>query len=229
MDKLVIVGISSTASDIYGFVCRHHLFDVVGFSVDKKYMKAEEFLGKPVYELEKLSQIIDKQKVFLFVAMQWNRLNAERRSVYERLKTEGYKFKNLISPNANLSSPIRGENCWISDMACIDFRVCIGNNVFVKSGALVGSGVTIEDHCFIGAHSSVGGGVSIGEQSFVGLGATIFDEVKVGKKCIVGAASALKRNLPDFTRYSISVDSAICKQYSEDEIESKLLFSKNIR
>lgn len=229
MNKLVIIGISSTASDIYEFVCRHHLYDVIGFSVDKKYIKADQYMGKPVFELERLSQIIDKHKVYLFVAMQWNRLNADRRTVYERLKAEGYMFTNLISPNANLSSPIKGDNCWISDMACVDFRVYIGNNVYVKSGAWIGSGVTIEDHCFIGAHSSVGGGVSLGEQSFVGLGATIFDEVKVGKKCIVGATSALKRNISDYTRYSVSAENAICKQYREDEIESKLLFSKNIR
>ena len=165
----------------------------------------------------------------MFVAIQWNRLNADRRKVYNSLLAGGYQLANLISPQAIIHGHIEGVNCWISDMACLVYNVTIGNDVFVKSATLIGADTLICDHCFIGAHSTIGGGVIIGEQSFVGLGATIFDDVKVGKKCIVGAASALKRNLSDFTRYSVSTENTICKQYREDEIESKLLFSKNIR
>lgn len=229
MNNLVIIGTSSTAKDIYGFVCRHQLYKVLGFAVDREYKAQDTFLDLPVFEIENLSSQINKEEDYIFVAMQWNRLNADRKYVYEKMKKQGYKFANIVSPNANLSSQITGENCWISDLACLDFRVQVGNNVYIKSGALVGSGSKIADHCFIGAHSSVGGATRIGEQSFVGLGATIFDKVEVGKKCIVGAATALKRNLPDFSVYKSNVENFIVKTYPEDVIESKLMFSKNVR
>ena len=163
------------------------------------------------------------------MAIQWNRLNSDRRKVYEQLKCEGYKFANLVSPLASISGTLTGDNCWITDFVCIDTDAVIGNNVFVKVGAWVGDHALIGDHCFIGAKSTVGGGVKVGEQSFIGLGSVVFDDTTVGKKCIVGAATALKRNLPDFSVYKTASDNFVVKTYLENEIESKLEFRKNVR
>ena len=179
--------------------------------------------------VEELDRVIDKCKDYLFVAIQWNRLNADRRKVYEKLKSEGYRCANLVSPLASINGQLAGDNCWISDFVCVDTDAVIGNNVFVKIGVCVGDHAIIGDHCFIGAKSMVGGGVKVGEQSFVGLGSIIFDDTIIGKKCIVGAATALKRNLPDFCIYKTCSDNYIIKSCLENEIEQKLLFKKNVR
>lgn len=229
MDNIVIIGTSVAANNICKFIEKYHLFEVLGFAVNKEYKTESSFLGKPVYELETLDQIIDKTRDFIFVAIQWNRLNADRRNVYEKLKSEGYRFANLVSPLASVNGILTGDNCWITDFVCIDTDAQIGNNVFVKVGAWVGDHALVGDHCFIGAKSTVGGGVKVGEQSFIGLGAIVFDDTTVGRKCIVGAATALKRNLPDFCVYKTSSDNYVVKCYPETKIENKLLFKRNIR
>ena len=94
---------------------------------------------------------------------------------------------------------------------------------------VIGDNTIISDHCFVAENTTIGGGVRIGEQSFIGLGTTVFDEVTIGKKCVVGAATALKRNLPNFSVFKTNSDNFIVKSYTEDVIENKLLFSKNIR
>ena len=53
--------------------------------------------------------------------------------------------------------------------------------------------------------------------------------VVFGKKCIIGACVAVKRNMPDFSKYSTSSENIVLKQYNEQEIEDKLLYSKNVR
>lgn len=229
MDKIVIIGTSVAANNICKFIEKYHLFEVIGFAVNREYKTEKIYLGKPVYELEKLDTIIDKTRDFIFVAIQWNRLNADRRNVYEKLKSDGYRFANLVSPLASVNGILTGDNCWITDFVCIDTDAQIGNNVFVKVGAWVGDHTWVGDHCFIGAKSTVGGGVKVGEQSFIGLGAIVFDDTTVGRKCIVGAATALKRNLPDFCVYKTGSDNYVVKCYPENEIENKLLFKKNIR
>ena len=229
MDRLVIIGTSIAANNILKFVKKYKLFEVIGFAVNREYRTVSTYLNKPVYDVESLNSIIDKTTDYLFVAIQWNRLNAERRKVYEQLKAEGYKFANLVSPLASINGVLVGDNCWITDFVCIDTDAMIGNNVFVKVGAWVGDHAWIGDHCFIGAKSTVGGGVKIGEQSFIGLGAIVFDDTVIGKKCIVGAATAIKRNLPNFSVYKTATETYLSKQYSEDEIESKLLYKKNVR
>lgn len=229
MDKIVIIGTSVAASNIYKFIEKYRLYEVIGFAVNREYKTADAYLEKPVYEVENLDQVVDKQKDFLFVAIQWNRLNADRRKVYEQLKGEGYRFANLISPLASINGSLKGDNCWITDFVCIDTDAVIGNDVFVKVGAWVGDHALVGDHCFIGAKSTVGGGVQVGEQSFIGLGAIVFDDTKVGRKCIVGAATALKRNLPDFCVYKTASDNFVVKEYAGTVIEQKLLFRKNVR
>ena len=229
MERIVIIGTSVAASNICKFIEKYRLYEVMGFAVNREYKTADTYLDKPVYEVENLDQVVDKQKDYLFVAIQWNRLNADRRKVYERLKSEGYRFANLVSPLASINGQLAGDNCWITDFVCVDTDAVIGNNVFIKVGAWVGDHAQISDHCFIGAKSTVGGGVKIGEQSFIGLGAIIFDDTIIGEKCIVGAATALKRNLPDHCVYKTNQDNFVLKEYSEDIIEQKLLYRRNIR
>lgn len=229
MRNLIIIGTSSTARTVCAFVKQYNLFHVRGFAVNRQYIQKDTFCGLPVYAIEDLGCLMNKDEDFLFVALQWNRLNADRRKVYEELKGGGFRFANLISPHAVVCGTIAGDNVWIHDLAAIDFGATIGNNTFVKIGAVVGPNTTVSDHCFIGIHATIAGGVTVGEQTFVGVNATIFDCVRVGQKCIVGAATVVKRNMPDYSK-SLPIGSATpFKQYAADEVEGKLMFSKNVR
>ena len=229
MEKLIIIGISSTARHAYSFIQYHHLFDVIGFAVNKEFLKEDSFCGLPVYPLEQLETALPQKDYSLFIAMLWNHLNADRRKVYEYCSSKGFHLANLISPLAVIRSEIKGDNCWIHDYVVIQNDTVINSNIAIMQGSLVGANCHIGSHCFLGAHSIIAGGCSIGEQSFIGLNATVFDDTVVGRKCIIGACTAVKRNVSDFSRYSLSSDSIVIKQYGEEEIESKLVFSKNIR
>lgn len=229
MENIIIVGTSSTAENVYAFINKYSLFNVIGFTVNERFLKGKEFCGHPVYPLEKLRDIIDVEKDYLFVAIQWNNLNADRKNVYLDLKTQGFKFANIISPNSIIYGTLTGENCWVADNVIIEYGVVIEDNVFLKSGSWVGHFAHVKKHCFIGARSNIAGNVVIGEQTFVGIGATIFDSVKIGNKCIIGACTAVNRNIDDFCVYKIQAQNFIKKQYPEEEIESKLQFSKSIR
>lgn len=177
-----------------------------------------------------LSSQINKTEVGLFIPVQWNYLNRQRRDLYTRLKNEGYRFVNVIAPNAIIhSGGTIGDNCWISDGTVIESFVTIGNNVFVKSKAWIGHYTTVEDHSFIGAASMIAGKVVVGEQSFIGINAMVFDGVRIGRKCLVGACTVVKRSLPDYSRIKTATGNSEIKQYDESSIEEKLVAAKNIR
>lgn len=229
LKNIVVIGTGSTAFNIYRFVEKYKLFNLLGFAVNREYHKSDFYEGFPVFCVENLDDVINKEKDYLFVAMQWNKLNSERRKLYEELKSKGFMFANIISPTSLIDGDVLGDNCWISDNVCIETSVKIHSNVYVKSCAWIGAGTEVSDHCFIAAKSIVAGGCKIGEQSFVGLGAIIIDDTCVGKKCIVGAGTVLKRNLPDFSVCKTSSDNTLTKQYTGDVIESKLEVRKNVR
>ena len=228
MENLIIVGLSSTAKHVLSFVRSYNLYNVIGFAVNEKYKNCDTYEGLPVYTLENLREECTCE-FKLFVALLWNHLNRDRKELYDYCKSQGYVMANLISPNANVRGEIEGDNCWVHDFVVIQNNARIQSDVAIMAFTLIGANTVVEPHCFFGARSLLGGGSSIGEQSFVGINATIFDDTKVGKKCIVGACTAVKRNMPDFSKYVTPSDTIIIKQYTEEEIENKLVFSANKR
>ena len=227
-EKLIIVGVGATACRIYRFVKMYDLYDVIGFAVDKKYIKENVFMNLPVYELENIQEIANQNKALLFVSIFWNNLNKDRRMLYERLKSKGLKFANIISPTAIIRGEIKGDNCWINDYVIIQSDAVVESDVFIMDTAFIGNEARIGNHTFI-ASAKIGGGAIIGEQCFVGINAVVFDDTIVGNRCIVGACVALKRNIPDNTVCKISGDNIILKEYSDDIIESKLRANHNVR
>lgn len=228
MKKLIIIGLSTNAKHVYEFVKDYDLYDVVGFAVHSKYKTDDIFKNLPVYEIESLEQHFSKDDVELFVALLWNRLNADRRDLFLSLTEAGWKMANLISPHASIRGKLAGRNIWIHDFAVIQNDTTIRDDVAIMGQTLIGANCEIGSHCFLGAKSTIGGGSTIGEQSFVGLNCTVFDNTIVGKKCILGACTAVKRNVPDCSLYKTSSNIEI-RQYEENEIEKKLLFKQNKR
>ncbi len=228
-EKLIIVGISQTAEQLFSFVQKYELFDVLGFAVDKKYINDTTFMGLDVYALEDLDTIFDKNSIKLFVALSWNKLNADRRDLYNRLKSLGYSFANVISPNSYVYGTIEGDNCWVHDLVSIYYDARVGSNNIFLTSALVGSSSTIGSHCFCGVKSTVCGECSVGNQTFIGTNATVFDGRKVGNKCLIGGCVAVNRDLPDNSLIKFGAGAQQIKQYSEQEIEAKLVPIKNVK
>lgn len=228
-EKLVIVGVSTTSVQVFDFIKYYNLYDVIGFAINSAYKNISEFQGLPVYSLETLREGCPYRDYKLFVAVQWNHLNRDRRNLYEYCKTNGFKLANIISPRAIVRCPIDKDNLYIDDNVIIMNGVELGNNCYLKASSICGPNVKLGDHCFLGVKSMIGGGCIIGEQSFVGLNATVFDGTTIGRKCLIGACAVVKRNMPDFSKCATSSTEMAIKQYGEDVIEEKLVASKNVR
>lgn len=229
MENLIIIGIGANSRLAYSFVKSHNLYNIIGFAVNEEYKTTDKFEGLPVYSLEKIREEIGHSNFVCFISLLWNHLNRDRRKIYQFCKEHDIPLTNLISPLAIVRSKISGDNIWIHDYVVIQNDTILGSNIAIMQGSLIGADCKIASHCFFGAHSVFGGGSIIGEQSFVGLHATVFDDTSIGKKCIVGACTAVKRNMPDFSKYITPSDNIIVKQYTENEIENKLVFFNNKR
>lgn len=229
MDNLIIIGTGTNARHAYEFVKMYELYNVIGFAVNAKYNHNKEFYGLPVYDLEDL-HLKDDKHFKVFIALLWNRLNRDRKELFEYCERKGFEFANLISPHAIIrKSSVYGRNCWFHDYVIVQNNTIIEDNVAVMAFSLIGADCKVGSHCFFGARSLLGGGCSVGNQSFIGLNSTVFDDTVIGEKCIVGACTAVKRNMPSFSKYTTSSDNILIKQYSPDVIESKLMFNKNKR
>lgn len=219
MEKLLLIGTSSLAAETLDFIERYQLFDVIGFTVNKAYIKESVFFGKPIIPMEELDQHIDKDNVKLFSTVTWyNYLNRERKKIFDLLKKEGYKFANLISPHALVYTKDLGEGNWIHDLTHIGYDAHIGDDNVFWAKSFIAHSCVIGNHNFFGPGSVVAGHDYINDCCFVGVNALIHNRVVVGNKCVIGGGATVKRDLPDF---SLCVaDNSFVKQCDEEKIES---------
>ncbi len=121
-----------------------------------------------------------------------------RISLYDRVEKKGYRFANVIHPNA-----------WISPSATI------GRGIIAKSGVLISSDAKIEDNvgfeayavvghdcvvrkgCQISTNVAMGGGSEIGAGCYIGMNVAIKEKVKIGSNSVVGMGSAVQREIPE--------------------------------
>jgi putative transferase len=225
MENLVIVGIGKSADFIYEFVRRHNLYKVIGFAVNRSYLEGANtsFKDLPVYALESLRHDLGNVKFKVFVALMWNRLNSDRRKVFEYCESEGFELASLISPNSviMLNASI-GKNCYVGDFTIINSGGRVDDDCILVGANVVGAYSLVQKHVFMAFQSVTGGYVRIGTQSFIGMHATVNEHTVVGDKCIIGSGVTIRRNVPPYTSVSMTDASLNMRTYAKETIENKL-------
>ena len=99
-------------------------------------------------------------------------MNKMRQSVYEEIKSLGFRLASFIHPRATISATAEfGDNVFVFEENTIQSYVKIGNNTVLWSGNHIGHHSAIGNHCFISSHVVVSGSCKIGDNVFIGVNA----------------------------------------------------------
>ena len=192
MEKVVIFGASAGTRLIYSLLAEDSSYQIVGFTVDRKYIEEQEFCGLPVVPFEEIEAIYPPNECKMLVAILATRINKARAEKYLDAKAKGYQFITYISPKATTWPGMTiGENCFIADFVICRPEVVIGNNVFVFGGASIGIGSVIKDHAYIAARALLLGDNTVEEYAMVGANATILENITVARESVIGAGVVL--------------------------------------
>lgn len=193
--ELVIVGDGEFAEIAYEYFTHDSSYQVVGFSVEKDFLKREKLFGLPVVPFEEVENLYDPSKYKIFVAITYTQLNRVRTRLYQEIKRKGYSAVSYVSSRAFVWRNVEmGENCFIFENNVIQYCVKVGNNVILWSGNHVGHRSTIRDNCFISSHVVISGYCEVGENCFLGVNSSIADYLKIAKDCIIGASAVVVRD-----------------------------------
>lgn len=199
-DKLLIVGIGGMAPEVVDFVKRYDLYDIIGFTVDREYVKKNEYMGCPVYMLEDVEKYVKVGDVKIFVAISWyNYMNKYKRLKFEVLKSKGFHFANLISPLASVNCSSMGEGNWINDFAYLGYRTKIGDNNTFCCHSIVGHYTIMGNHNVLSGRAYVAGNDVVGDNNYFGMSCAVFNKITIGNKCLVGGGSIVKKSILDYT------------------------------
>jgi sugar O-acyltransferase (sialic acid O-acetyltransferase NeuD family) len=182
----------------YEYFTRQSEFEVVGFSVDRAYLKRTELLGKPVVAFEDIEQTFAPAEHYFYAALVYTQLNRLRTRLYLAAKAKGYRPASFVSPDAHVWPNVTlGEHCFIFESNVVQPFVQIGRNVVLWSGNHIGHHSCIGDNCFIASHVVVSGFTSVGENAFIGVNATIGNNVTIGKDCLIGAGALVVKDVDE--------------------------------
>ena len=195
MARVVIFGAGDIARLAHVYFTRDSQHDVVAFTVDRAFRKADELLGLPVVDFEDIGGRYPPSEYAMFVAIAYGRMNRDRAETYERARGLGYTLVSYISSKCTfLTDEPVGDNCFILEDNTIQPFVKIGSNITMWSGNHIGHDSVIEDHCFIASHVVVSGHVRVGAYSFIGVNATLRNSIALAPQTLVGAGAVIMKN-----------------------------------
>ena len=193
--KIVILGDSAFAEIAYEYFTHDSDFEVIGFSVEQKFLHKTSLLGLPVIPFESLKENIDVKNCGFHAAITYTQLNRLRTRLINSALRMGLTPVSYISSRAFIWKNVEiGSHCFIFENNTIQPYVKIGSNVVLCSGNHIGHHCVIEDNVFIASQAVISGFTTIGESSFIGVNATISNNVKVGNDNWIGLNATVTKD-----------------------------------
>lgn len=193
--KLIIIGNTGNAKLAHYYFETDSEYEVVAFSVNKKFIKEEEYCNLPVVAFESIESLYPKDQFHLFVAIGYTNMNKIREKMYTSCKQKGYFLPNYISSKSSFltSEPI-GDNNFILEDNTIQPFVKIGNNNVFWSGNHIGHDTFIGDNNFITSHVVVSGFCKISNNTFIGVNATLRDSITIESETLIAAGATIMKS-----------------------------------
>ena len=216
MERIIIFGMGPVAQLANYYFDIDSNYEVAAFTVDKEYIKAETFEGKPVIAIDEVKGKYPPDKYNAFVALSYTKLNKVRQEKFHKLKELGYKLVSYVSSRCSyLSQYPPGENCFILEDNTIQPFVRIGKNVTLWSGNHIGHHSVIKDHNFISSHVVISGHCEVKENCFIGVNATLHNDVIIEKENLIAAGAVISKSTKDGEVY-VPAKSSVLNKKSKD-------------
>ncbi len=188
--NLVIVGTGLFAEVAKTYFEEYTDYLVVAFACHAHFKKTEFVYGIPLIEIEKLKEQCSPDGHEVFIAIGYGKMNKMRQTVYQEIRSFGYKCATFVHPNVRIwQSTNLGDNIFIFEDNTIQPFTSIGADTILWSGNHIGHHRKIGEHCFISSHVVVSGSCTIGNNVFIGVNATLRDGIKIGDECLIGAGA----------------------------------------
>lgn len=208
---LLIFGCGSLAKLAYYFATREMNLKVLGFVVDEHQREVDTLCGLTVISWRAFLDTYRPDDVDMFVGIGYRSMR-NRQESYERLKSEGYLLRNIVSKSVLMAETHFAEsNNFLMPGVVIEPGVSIGVNNVVWSNTTICHESSIGEHNFLASNVTIGGESIIGSRCFFGFSSTLVQQRSVGDDVLVAAHSLLLQNADSLTRYQGQPAEAVVK------------------
>lgn len=119
-----------------------------------------------------------------------------RREVFDRFKSMGYDFANVVHPSAVIASDVvLSEGVQIMAGSIVQPGCVIGANAVINTRASVDHDCSIGDNVHLAPGVTISGNVRIGNGSHVGTGSAVIQGITIGENSVIGAGAAVIKDI----------------------------------
>lgn len=192
MEKIIIFGTGNISEIALLYLSEIEDYEVAGFTMDREYIKENEFKGLPIVSFEDIEEKFNPSEYKMFIPLSYSKVNKLREQKFNEAKKKGFSFISYVSPNTYVHQNVKiGENCFIFENNTIQPFVKIEDNCILWSGNHIGHHSVIKKNCFISSHVVISGGCIIEKNTFIGVNATLRDHITIGQANVIGAGALI--------------------------------------
>ncbi len=166
-EKILLIGAGGHARSCVDVIELENRFQIAGY-VDKNLNK--KAFKYPVLGCDEDLKTLFKSYKFAFLALGQIKSADLRMSLYETLKTIGFKLPTIVSPLAYISpyAKINQEASIIMHHALVNTGASVGKACILNTKSLIEHDAVVEDFCHISTAAVVNGKCRVKKQSFLG-------------------------------------------------------------
>jgi sugar O-acyltransferase (sialic acid O-acetyltransferase NeuD family) len=199
--KVVVFGNTNMSKMVFYDAAGMSDFEIACFTVDKEYMTGDEFLGLPLVEFEKITELYPPSEYDMLAVLSGFTCMRNKEKLYLKAKSKGYSMRNYVSAKADFSPEVTmGENNIILAQTHIGIGGVMGNNNLIRQHVYLGHDFVIGNNNSIMAGVTIGGSCKIKDSCYFGLGATVLNGLAIEEETLVGAGSVIIKNTEPFSK-----------------------------
>ena len=177
---LVFLGTGDFSDVVRGFTER----EVVGYAVNRDYLKEKSYQGLPVVEIETLEDSFLPSDVDLVLAFSARRMADRKAEVFENLVARGYSFANIIHPSAVVEGEL-GKGNILGPLTVVEKHCRLGSGQYAWHGAIL-SHHNAGDFNTLGPRATLAGYAAMGSHCF-GRWGGLENRVALRGLCVCGS------------------------------------------
>ncbi len=194
MDKVIIAGTTDFSVMTYKILTIDQEAEVLGFTVNKEYLKDKKIEGLPVYPLEDLHDIFPDNDFSILLTIGYSKMNDNRKKMFDECKKLKLKIYTYISKRAVVYSDEISEGSMIFPGTFVGPSVKIGICNILHENVYVTHNNEIGEFCYFAGGTMIGGQAIIGNNCFTGMNSTIRNGIKLADRTFIAANSFISRN-----------------------------------
>jgi acetyltransferase EpsM len=189
MPKIFIFGTGMQAKVTASVILSNKNYEIAGFI-------SEQNITEKIYGKKSIIQkdfLVNFKKANIVIAIGEN---FKRKKIFNKLRSKGYKFPNIIHKKSIISKSVTlGYGNIIMPGSIINNDVNIGNFNNINTGVIIEHDCKILSFCSISPGSVISGKCKINDEVFVGSNSTIIHNINIGSETVIGAGTVVLKDI----------------------------------